>query len=108
MQAKSKVEAYIGFAIKKRALITGSDSVSRLKRADLVLLCKSGSPNARKDALNAGARLKCPVVECGILLEDITGKQNCKIAALTDKQLAAAIMNNLNQNFSVVSGGIVR
>lgn len=108
MQTKSKVEAYLGFAIKKRALVTGSDSVSRLRRASLILLCKSGSLNAKKDALNAGARLKCPVVQCEILLEDITGKQNCKIAALTDKQLAAAILNNLNQNFSVISGGIVR
>lgn len=108
MQTKSKVETFIGFAIKKRALVTGSDGVSRLKRASLVLLCKSGSPNAKKDALNAGVRLNCPVVECEILLEDLTGKQNCKIAALTDKQLAAAIINNLNQNFSVISGGIVR
>lgn len=108
MQTKSKVEAYIGFAIKKRALVTGSDGVSRLRRAELVLLCQSGSPNAKKAALNAGERLKCPVVECKIPLEDITCKQNCKIAALTDKQLAAAIINNLNQNFSVISGGIVR
>ncbi len=108
MQTKSKVETFLGFALKKRAVITGSDGVSHLRRADLVLMCNSGSQNAKKQAISAGVRLKCPVVECLIPLEDLLGKQNCKIAAVTDKNLAAAILNNLNENFSVVSGGIVR
>lgn len=107
MQNKSKVETFIGFAVKKRAVVTGSDGVSRLKRAFVLLVCRSGSQNAKKQAINAGARLKCPLIECAIPLEDILGKQNCKIAAITDKALADAILNNLNENFSVVSGGIV-
>lgn len=39
------------------------------------------------------------------LLEDVTGKENCKIAAVTNKDLATAIISNQNDYFSISSGG---
>lgn len=108
MTARSKVETYLGFALKKRALITGSDSVSRLKKAYLIIVCASASDNAKIEAQKISKKLNCSIIESKIPLEDITGKLNCKIAALTDENLAAAIKNNLNENFSVISGGNVR
>lgn len=108
MQTKSKIETYLGFAIKKRALITGSDSVSRLKKANLVVVCATASENAKKEAQGISKKLNCYLIESKIPLEDVTGKLNCKIAAVTDENLASAIVNNLNENFSVISGGNVR
>ena len=108
MTERSKVETYIGFAIKKRSLITGSDSVTRLKKAYVIIICASAGENAKSEAHKISKKLKCPLVESKILLEDLTGKLNCKIAAVTDQNLAAAILNNLNENFSVISGGNVR
>lgn len=108
MQTKSKVETYLGFAIKKRALITGCDSVARLKKANLVVLCATASENAKKQAQSISKKLNCYLIESKIPLEDVTGKLNCKIAAVTDENLASAIVNNLNENFSVISGGNVR
>ena len=108
MTERSKVETYIGFAIKKRDLITGSDSVTRLKKAYLIIICQSAGKNAKSDAQKISNKLKCPLVESKIPLEDVTGKLNCKIAAVTDRNLAAAILKNLNENFSVISGGNVR
>ena len=39
------------------------------------------------------------------LLEDITGKEKCKIAAVTNKDLATAIISNQDDYFSISSGG---
>lgn len=107
-EKRSKVETFVGFALRKRALITGANSVRTLKKAKLLLLCATAAENTRSDALGLALKWRCPLVECKISLEDITGKANCKIAAMTDKDLANAVLNNLDENFSVISGGIVR
>ena len=108
MSTKSKAETFIGFAIKKRALITGTNSVDSLKRANLILVCESASENTRNQALGFSRKFNCEAVLCKIPLEDITGKQNCKIAAMTDKNLASAVLNNSEENFYVISVGKVR
>ncbi len=105
---RSKFETFIGFAIRKRALITGLNSVESLKRAYLILVCESASENTKKQALDFARKFNCEAVLCKIPLEDITGKLNCKIAAVTDKNLAVAAVNNSDENFSVISGGKVR
>ena len=42
---------------------------------------------------------------CKIPLEQLTGKENCKMAAITDVNLAKAVLDNQDGNFSVSSGG---
>ena len=37
--------------------------------------------------------------------EEITGKENCKVAAVTDENLAKAILQNLGEDFRVLNGG---
>ena len=48
MEKKSKVETFIGFSVKARALVYGSDAVNRLKKAYLILLCESAAENTKK------------------------------------------------------------
>lgn len=105
MEKKSKVETFIGFSVKARVLVTGSDAVDRLKKAYLILICASASENTAKLASVCAKRLNCPLMTCKIPLQDLCNKSNCKIAAVTDKNLATAIIDNRDENFSVCLGG---
>ncbi len=105
MEKKSKAETFIGFSVKARALVTGSDAVDRLSRAYIILLCSSASDNTAKLAQSCATRLRCPLMVCKKPLEDACHKPNCKIAAVTDKNLATAIVDNQDEYFSVCSGG---
>ncbi|MBQ7408323.1 MAG: hypothetical protein IJW13_03520 [Clostridia bacterium] len=105
MTNRSKIETFIGFSIKARALITGTNSIGTLKKAYLVLLCDTASDNAKKIAQSYSNKFGCPLMICKIPLEQLTGKENCKMAAITDVNLAKAVLDNQDGNFSVSSGG---
>ena len=64
-------------------------------------MCDSVSDNGRKEAQKLARKLRVKiVVSKTIKLEDLTGKENCKLMAVTDKALATAIMDNLDENFT--------
>lgn len=102
---RSKVLTYVGFAIRSGNLRTGVNAISTLRRADLLVVCKTASSNTVKDAESLAKKFNCPLVLSGTSVEEITGKENCKLMAVTDESLAGAIMNNLDDNFTVISGG---
>lgn len=105
MEKKSKVETFIGFSVKARALVYGSDAVDRLKKAYLILLCGSAAENTKKLAGSVSKRIGCPLMVCKKPLQDVCNKTNCKIAAVTDKNLATAMIDNSDEYFSVCLGG---
>lgn len=105
MEKKSKAETFIGFSLKARALTTGTDAVTRLKKAYLILLCSSASENTAKAAKKTASRLNCPLMLCYKPLEEVCNKLNCKMAAVTDKNLAAALIDNGDEFFSVYVEG---
>ncbi len=108
MEKRSKAETFIGFAVKARKLVTGSDSVKRLKKAYLVLVCNSAAENAKKLAQNLSAKFSCPLLECKIPLENLCNKSNCKIAAVTDTSLAKAIIDNRDETLFLCPEGVGR
>ncbi len=104
---KSKAETYIGFCIRAGKLTCGFNAV-RLQKKDvyLLLLCDSASENAKKDAWKLKKKFGCELLtSVGKTLEEITGKPNCKLAAVRDKELAKAILLNKNDNFITYIGG---
>ena len=105
MANRSKIETFIGFAIRARAFVSGSNSIATVKKAYLLLLCESASDNTKKLAQKYCKKLRCDVVLTHIPLEELCGKQNCKMAVITDKNLANAVLVNKDENFSVYSGG---
>lgn len=105
MVNRSKVETFIGFSIKARALRTGSNTVGTLKKAFLIIVCDSATQGTKDLALAYAKKFNCPLMISKKLLEDVTGKENCKIAAVTNKDLATAIISNQNDYFSISSGG---
>lgn len=107
MDRLSKTYSYIGFAIKAGKLRTGINAISTLnKGVYLIILCSAGEKNARKEAEKLSRKHSAPLIESEkVTLEEITGKENCKVAAVTDENLAKAIMANLGEDFKVLNGG---
>ncbi|MCM1043260.1 MAG: hypothetical protein NC350_03510 [Corallococcus sp.] len=90
----SKVDAYIGFAIKKGSVLFGIDTLElRNKKVFLILYSDSVSENTLKKIDIAGKNRNCQIAKID-KLEDIV-KRNCKVLGICDKQLADAIKNNL-------------
>lgn len=83
----------------------GSNSVATLRKAHLIILCDSASEGTKKTALSYATKFHCPLMITKIPLEDLTYKENCKIVAVTDKNLAKAIIEHQDDNFSISSGG---
>ena len=100
METKSKAQTFVGFVIKSGKYRIGLNSVESLKRAELILVCKSAAENSVKQAKNVAARLKCPIfVSVNKTLEEMTAKHNAKVMAVTDKALAKAIKDNYKEDF---------
>lgn len=102
---KSKVLTYLGFAKKSGNLRTGVNAISTLKRANLLILCATAARNTKEDAAKLSAKLGCPLLESAVPVEELAGKENCKLLAVTQENLAGAILDNLDDNFTLISGG---
>ena len=103
---KSKPQTFIGFAVRKRALVTGTNAVDATRdRIYLMLVCDSASQNTKQEAQKIATKKRCPLYLSKQLLDELTGKQNCKVAAMCDAQLAAAFVQYADDTFTLISGG---
>lgn len=107
MERMGKSFAYLGFAIKAGKLRTGINAINTLKNdVYLIIVCSTGEKNARKEAEKLSVKFNAPLIESVTkTLEEITGKENCKVAAVTDENLSKAILQNLGEDFRVLNGG---
>ena len=101
--ATDKVETLLGFAIKSGNVVFGSDSIEHCrKRMYLIILCGTLAVNSREKLLRAYGGV--PKVISGVLkLEDITHRIGVKALAVTDRQMAQAILNNMNGSYRLVT-----
>lgn len=106
--AKSKVETFIGFAIKAKKIALGAGAVEVQKRGTVFLLIVSGdaSENTKKLAVKFKNRYNCPLILCKAEFERIVNKDGCKMAAVKDRHLATAITENLDDNYEYFGGDI--
>ena len=101
---QDKIISYIGFAVKARKVKMGVNAVDTVKKGvHLLVLCASAAQNTQKEATSFAKRFNCKIVLCKTyLLENIVHKENCKLIAITDRQFANAILNNLNEHFVIL------
>ncbi len=100
MIAKSKTATYIGFAIRARKCKTGANSIQTLKKANLIIVCKSASENTKAQMVKIAKGFNCQLLTTkDKLLEDIVHKPLVKTMAITDKSLADAIISNFEEDF---------
>ena len=90
----NRLRTFVGFSIKKRAVRIGTNAANTLKRAELLLVCHTASDNAFKEAVKLKKKFHCPMIRTEETLESLTGKENAKIMAITDKALAKAIIES--------------
>lgn len=105
--AESKMITFLGFSIKAGKITLGLDRMEKLRKAKLLLYDEGLSENSKKQANKFAAAWNCPVIVCkDILLGDLLHKKGCKVAALTDANLAKAVIDSAkdNEKFSLFEG----
>ena len=95
MEQRSKIESYIGFSIRAGKCTFGLNSVQTLKKAKVIIVCKSASDNTKKEGKKIANKLKAKLFfTSACLLDDYTHRENCKIIAIGEPSLAKAIEKN--------------
>ena len=91
----SKIETYVGFAIKKGSVVFGCDNIKTYRKKIWALLyTPSLSDNSLVVLKETATRIDRPLA-CIPEIE-ILVKRNCKALAICDKSLANAILENIN------------
>lgn len=97
---KSKGETYIGFAIRARKCKIGANACRTLKKAKLLIVCKTAGESTFKDAKSLAAKFACPMlITKEKPLEEIVHKDNAKVMAITDAALSFAVMSVKEEDF---------
>ncbi len=92
---KSKLETYLGFCIRSRKIIFGTEMISRQKKGvKLLIFDGSMGANSLKIIVKAKETFACPLLqtEAGTLGE-LLHKPSVKAVAITDEHLASAILS---------------
>lgn len=104
--AQSKVRTYIGFCIKARKISLGATAIGTLKGGvHLLIMDANAAKNSQRFALKFKNKFACPLLICKEDLSDVVNKPECKLAAISDKSLADAILNSGDINYELYTGG---
>ncbi len=100
MENKSKAQTFVGFAMRTGRFKIGVNAIYTLKKASLIIVCKSASENTKKESEKLARRFNVPLLQTATdTLEELTFRGNAKVMAITDKDLAKAILDNSEKNF---------
>ena len=90
----SKVETYIGFAIKKGSVVFGCDAIKCYRKKMYLLLY---TPTLSQNSVSLLQRISESTGKPLAQVDDYETlkKKNCKALAICDKSLANAILENL-------------
>lgn len=95
----SKIVAYVGFAIKSKNIIYGTDDIIKSKRAKIILLSESLSDSSKSKIENYAKQKNIEVKNFKAeVFNEIINNQNIKAAAITNESLADAINKSLANN----------
>ncbi len=98
-----KVVTLMGFAIRAGKVIFGTDAIERYhRRKQLILVDKSLSLNSREKLVRDNKSVPI-VLSTSVTLADLTHRDGVKAIALTDKQMAQAILNNMNGSYQLIT-----
>lgn len=81
----------------------GVNAVGTMKRAKLLIVCKSVAENSLEEAKKFSKKFHCPLLMTVThTLEEITHKENGKLMAIDNKELADAILLNYGKDFTEI------
>jgi ribosomal protein L7Ae-like RNA K-turn-binding protein len=105
---RDKAETLIGFAVKAAKTVFGADTLERAKtRYYVIIVCKTASGNTLKKITEIAAQKKTPVIVAENELQYTVGRKNCKVIAITDRQMSEAIMDNLGENYHLINSEVM-
>lgn len=97
---KTKAETYIGFVVRAGKFKAGCNTLATVKKAYLVILCRSAEENSRKLAVKYADKFRCKAfATTNKDLSEYVHKDGIKIMCVTDRGLAEAIINNSEKEF---------
>lgn len=93
MEQRSKAETFIGFLMRSKKYRVGMNAIKTLKKAFLLIVCFSASDNTKEEARKTATKLHAKVVFTKEkTLAEFTHRENAKVMAVLDKDLANAII----------------
>ncbi|MBQ7373568.1 MAG: hypothetical protein IJW64_03295 [Clostridia bacterium] len=99
----NKIFSYVGFAKRALKLKAGTNAIKTLKKdVYLMIACQTASPNALKEAIKLSEKFGCPLfVTSGFTVESLINKENCKLVAILEPELAKAIIKNSGEDLKL-------
>jgi ribosomal protein L7Ae-like RNA K-turn-binding protein len=89
LSGMDKISSYIGFAVKSGSVIIGGDNIEKAKKPPrVILVCESASDRLKKKMQSLGDAEIIAVEN----LEELSHIGGCKALAVTDQNLAKAII----------------
>ncbi len=103
---RNKIDSIIGFAVKAGKVIYGSDSLSVNRRYYLICMCDTTADNTRKKVIDIAQKRNVPLIISKSELCNAVGRNNCKVIALTDKQMSESILSRLDEKYRLISSEV--
>lgn len=101
---RSKIDSLLGFAVKAGKILYGIDTLETTKlRYYLILLCHSTAENTRKKVIHIAELRHVPIVVSESNLQYAVGRKNCKVLAITDRQMSDAMCKYLEEGYHLFS-----
>lgn len=87
----NKLSTYFGFSIKSNAILFGIDNIVKSRKpAELIVLCSSANEKTIRTVQNKGSKV---IQLKNILLSDLVKRDNVKVVAIKNSNLAKAIIS---------------
>lgn len=104
---KDKVDSLIGFAVKAGKLLYGADTLETTNRPMyLIIQCSTVAENTRKKVCQLAREKNIPLLQAKNELQYAVSRKNCKVIAVTDKQMASAMCGFCGQNYTLISSEV--
>ncbi|MCI8459272.1 MAG: hypothetical protein HFE46_06370 [Clostridia bacterium] len=100
---KDKVDSLLGFAVKAGQLVFGADTLDTAKaKIYLIVMCSTTAENTKKKVWQTAEKKNIPLMQSENELQYAVSRKNCKVVAVTDKQMASAIIERCGQNYTLI------
>lgn len=87
----NKLSTYFGFSIKSNAILFGIDNIVKSRKpVELIVLCSSANEKTIRTVQNKGNTV---IQLKNILLSDLVKRDNVKVVAIKNSNLAKAILS---------------
>ena len=95
----SKIKSYIGLCQKAGQLTVGYNNLEQVKRgAHLIIMDEKMGENTQKKVIKISQKLSVPLLICKDL--SVYCNAECLVCCMKNANLAKAVLQNLDENFS--------